>query len=227
MHLTITHAGKCNPLALRESGIGLIEVLITLFILAIGLLGIAGTQLMSKRANFEATQRTTATHLANDILERMRANSAPTVATASMLPEYVVNGGGLGGETISTAPPAPTAGDTEAIMFRDLWEWEQAIDGAAETTGADAVKTGGLVSPSACIYTDVDAAAINKSGRYMFTIVWRGTAKLSDPVNPASPVPAVDPYVCGRASGQYDSTDDPPVVDAHRRILIVDTFIAQ
>ncbi len=212
----------------RQRGIGMIEILVTVFILAIGLLGIAGTQFMSKRANYEAVQRTTATLLANDILERMRANSAPTVAAASKLPQYVANGGGLGGGSFTKPDVPPAAGDTEAIMLYDLWEWEQAIDGTAtETTGAES--TGGLVSPSACIYTTADPAAVNKSGRYMVTIVWRGTAKLSDPVNPANPVPAVDPYDCGRASGKYNNTDDPdnPVVNAHRRILIVDTFIAE
>lgn len=217
--------------ATRQSGIGLIEVLVTVFILAIGLLGIAGTQLMSKRANYEATQRTTATLLANDILERMRANSAPTAADASMLSEYVASGGSLGGGSITVEPAAPAAGDTSAIMLRDLWEWERAIDGATETreTGGVAENTGGLVSPTACLFTTVPAGSPVQSGQYMVAIAWRGTTKLTDPVNPVEPTPAVDPYACGRASGKYNNTDDPdnPVVDAHRRVLVVTTYIGE
>lgn len=214
MHLTKNHCGERNPPALREAGVGLVEILVTVLILAIGLLGIAGVQFMSKRANFEAVQRTTAAHLANDILERMRSNPVT-------LYDYSVNAALLGNGSIATDLA------TTDVVMHDLWEWERAIDGAAETTGAN--NTGGLVSPSACIYTTVPVAAVNKSGQYMVTIVWRGTAKLSDPVNPAAVVPVPDPYDCGRAlaSGIYNSDDPAPVVDAHRRILVVDTYIAQ
>ena len=167
----------------------MIEILVTVFILAIGLLGIAGVQFMSKRANYEATQRTTATLLANGILERMRANSG-------VLRQYVDGAVLLGDGTITPVPPVPAANDSVAIASYDLWEWEQAIDGATEVTGAgaDARDTSGLVSPSACINTTVPVGSPNQSGQYMVTIVWRGTAKLSDPVNQAVPLPVPDPY---------------------------------
>ncbi len=230
MQLTKNHCGERNPPALREAGVGLVEVLVTVLILAIGLLGIAGVQLMSKRANYEATQRTTATHLANDILDRMRANSAPiAVGGPSMLALYVANGGAVG-VVPSPEPAVPAPGDANAIMLRDLWEWEQAINGVTETRvlGGVAEPTGGLISPIACLYTTVDPIATNQSGQYMVAIVWRGTAKLSDPVNPVAVVPAPDPYDCGRAlaSGIYNSDDPVPVVDAHRRVLVVTTYIA-
>lgn len=199
-------------------GIGMIEILVTVFILAIGLLGIAGTQFMSKRANYEATQRTTATLLANDILERMRANSSSAALEQYVAASTVANG--FGGGNIASEPSSTN------IFLHDLWEWEQAIDGATEKTGVGeaAVATGGLVKPTACIYTSVPGITVNKSGEYMVAIVWRGTAKLSDPTNPeGTPVP--DPYDCGRDSGNYDSDDATPVVNAHRRILIVKTYI--
>lgn len=201
----------------RQAGVGMIEILVTVFILAIGLLGIAGVQFMSKRANFEATQRTTATLLANDILERMRANT-------TVLFDYVSEGTplGLGGGTIGTEPSASSTVPSD-IALRDLWEWEQAIDGATELTGD--TTTGGLVSPTACVFTAVPVGSGSQTGRYMVTIVWRGTAKLSDPVNPASPVPSPDPYSCGRATTKYHS--DGATDNAHRRILVVNTFIAQ
>lgn len=201
----------------RQAGVGMIEILVTVFILAIGLLGIAGVQFMSKRANFEGAQRTTATLLANNILERMRANS-------TVLFNYVDNGVPLGGGTITTVPPVPAANNPGDIALYDLWQWEQALDGVTETIGG--VNTGGLVSPSACIYT---TALVAGSGQYTVVIAWRGTAKLSDPVNPAATIPTPDPYGCGRAlaSGIYNSDDPVPVVDAHRRILVVDTYIAQ
>lgn len=55
-------------------GFTLIEVLVTLVVLAIGLLGLAGLQASSLKHNNSAYQRTQATFLAYDILDRMRAN---------------------------------------------------------------------------------------------------------------------------------------------------------
>jgi len=55
-------------------GFTLIEVLVTLVVLAIGLLGLAGLQASSLKHNNNAYQRTQATYLAYDILDRMRTN---------------------------------------------------------------------------------------------------------------------------------------------------------
>lgn len=228
MRLTISHCDKRKSPARFESGIGLIEVLITLFILAIGLLGIAGAQFMSKRANFEAAQRTTATLLANDILDRMRANAARPTPAVSTLSEYVTQGAEIGG-TVITESAVPVAGDALAIATRDIWEWGRAIAGVTEikATGGETINTGGLVSPTACLYTTVAPGSVDSSGQYMVAIVWRGSAKLSDPINPAVPAPDPDPYTCGRASGNYNSNDPVPVVDVHRRILVVTTYIGE
>lgn len=57
-----------------ESGFGLIEVLVSVLILAIGLLGLAGLQTQSLKFNNEAFFRSQATLLAMDLADRMRAN---------------------------------------------------------------------------------------------------------------------------------------------------------
>jgi len=67
----------------RQKGFGLIEVLVSMLILAIGLLGIAGLQAQSIRFNHEAYLRTQATVLANDIADRMRANRTVAIDTNS------------------------------------------------------------------------------------------------------------------------------------------------
>lgn len=58
----------------KESGIGMIEVLITLLILTIGLLGTAQLQLINLQNSRASEARMIATMLANDLSERMRAN---------------------------------------------------------------------------------------------------------------------------------------------------------
>ncbi len=57
-------------------GITLIEVLITLVIMGIGLLGVAQMQTLSLKSNFDSDQRVIASNLASDILARLR--SVPT-----------------------------------------------------------------------------------------------------------------------------------------------------
>ncbi len=55
-------------------GFGMIEVLVTVVILSIGLLGLTGLQLTSLRANKTAEFRTQVSWLAYDMSDRMRAN---------------------------------------------------------------------------------------------------------------------------------------------------------
>ena len=203
-----------------QKGTTLIEVLITLVILAFGLLGIAALQLVSKRSNFEALQRTTAGALASDIIERMRANSGSLDTYVNIPLSASIE---LTGTTLPTEPtPVCTAADpcipdatgaTITLANHDLWEIEQTLIGATEQA-ADGTELGGLVTPTACITTTVPLALTDRSGPYTVTIVWRGQTKLSDPF-PAN--------TCGSASTKYDG--DVVGDNAHRRMLVVNHFI--
>jgi type IV pilus assembly protein PilV len=58
----------------KSKGFTLVEVLVAVFVLAIGLLGLAGLQAKSLQFNHSAYQRSQATILAYDIIDRMRTN---------------------------------------------------------------------------------------------------------------------------------------------------------
>lgn len=58
----------------QQSGMTLIEVMISVLILVIGMLGLAAMQLQSVKFNESAKWRSQATFLAYDIVERIRAN---------------------------------------------------------------------------------------------------------------------------------------------------------
>ena len=92
----------------RQRGFTLLEVLIALLILSIGLLGLAALQTTSLRSNQMASMRTSATQLAYDISDRMRANPAGVAAG-----EYVLAGG--------TTPTGTS------IAATDLIAWNQAV----------------------------------------------------------------------------------------------------
>jgi len=57
----------------RQTGFTLIEIMVTVVVLAIGLLGLAGLQTAALSFNSTAYQRSQATILSYDIAERMRA----------------------------------------------------------------------------------------------------------------------------------------------------------
>ncbi|MGO1061995.1 type IV pilus modification protein PilV [uncultured Acinetobacter sp.] len=59
-----------------QKGVGLIEVLVALLLLAIGILGFVGLQLRAMDAANEATDRTIAINIARDLAERMRVNKS-------------------------------------------------------------------------------------------------------------------------------------------------------
>ena len=63
---------KTNPK--RSSGFTMVEVLITVVVVSIGLLGLAGLQISGLRANMGSEARSKATIAANDMAERMHAN---------------------------------------------------------------------------------------------------------------------------------------------------------
>ena len=75
----------------RQQGFTLLEVLVALLVVSIGLIGLAGLMTTSLKNNQSASQRSQATWLAYDILDRMRAN--PTVAATANSGGYNINYG--------------------------------------------------------------------------------------------------------------------------------------
>lgn len=63
-----------NKYPQSQRGATLIEVLITILVLSVGLLGMAGLQALSIQSNHSAYYRSQATFLAYDMSERMRTN---------------------------------------------------------------------------------------------------------------------------------------------------------
>ncbi len=185
----------------HQTGVGLIEVLIAVLVLAVGLLGMVSMQVTAKRNSYEATQRSIATALARDIIERIRINS-PELTT--------YDGQTLGGGTITTVPAScnTSACSTSALASRDLYEWEQSLDGAAEkiTLGGTTSNAGGLIDPTACI----DTNAGGTSGSVAVAIAWKGVAELTNPTE----------STCGETSGLYGS------INEQRRLLVITTYVS-
>jgi type IV pilus assembly protein PilV len=103
----------------KNAGFTLVEVLVSLVVLAIGLLGIAKLMLFSSHSNDSAYLRSQATALAYEILDDMRANRqeaiiAGTYNTAAAVPAVVPGTLCVGAGTCNTT--------TEVALY-DLYQW--------------------------------------------------------------------------------------------------------
>lgn len=156
-----------------QRGFTLVEVLIAVVIFGVGLLAVASLQGVARKSSYEAVQRTTAVHLADSLLERMRANP-------QALEDYM---GGLGERVLSEAtPPAVAAGCSTvwpaagcgpaALAAVDVSQWWNLVVGTTEVV--DGQPVGGLVLPTACIRGESDGA----TGAYEVAIAWRGTTEI-------------------------------------------------
>lgn len=65
---------------IKQQGVGLVEVLVALFLLAISVLGFAALQLRAVDSSLEANKQVIALTIARDLAEKMRANPQATRA---------------------------------------------------------------------------------------------------------------------------------------------------
>lgn len=106
----------------KNYGMTLIEVLISLVIFAISMLGIGGMLLMSSKANNSSYSKQQAVQSISNILDRMRANSS-----AAINGNYnASNINSSGAPTIPSAPSASclsTACSPADLAAYDVWSW--------------------------------------------------------------------------------------------------------
>ncbi len=142
--------------AALQRGVSMIEVLVTIVIIAFGLLGMAGLQSRLQVAEVESYQRAQALMLLNDMANRLATNRA---AAAS----YVTT-------AVPSSTTCPTA--TGTLQQNDLREWCLALQGAAEVSGSS--KLGAVIGGRGCVES-------LGSSEYLVTVAWQGLVPLSAP----------------------------------------------
>ena len=152
--------------AAKQKGMTFIEVLIALVIMVTGILGAVAMQATAKQSSFDAMQRSLASSLAQDILERMRSNNSANL-----------NGyAGTYGADDPGAAPAPACNTSGTLcppaqlMATDLHQWTQSLRGADVTLAGNNV--GGLTDGRGCITEANNAVTI--------TITWQSKAQTVD-----------------------------------------------
>lgn len=166
-----------------ERGTSMVEVLVTMVILAFGLLGVAALQTKVGVAEMESYQRAQAMLTLSQITERMSANPAQAA-------NYVTVG------TVGTgdAQPADCTGIAQGPN-RDLCEWSNALKGASEQSAG--AKVGGMQGARGCVtqlQAPNPALGVCTAGVYQVAVAWQGL------------VPTVTPALAC-AAGSYGGND--------------------
>jgi type IV pilus assembly protein PilV len=155
-------------MTLRRQSLGftMLEILISLFLIAIGLLGMLGLQAQATVAEFESYQRGQALILVQDMVDRINANRGAGGC-------YVVTTDAANGSPQLGAGNAPTVCTggfgttvTRAMANKDLADWDNALKGASEKKGGTNV--GGLLGARGCVSQDA------VTGNYRVAIAWQG-----------------------------------------------------
>jgi type IV pilus assembly protein PilV len=173
-----------------SAAFSLIEVLVTLVIVAIGLFALAGLQAKLQVSEIDAYQRAQALLLLQDMADRIASNRNYAAA-------YVT---GAGRSALGTGDSPAADCTTLASAARDRCEWSTALQGAAETA-EDHSLTGAMVGARGC----VEGLGSNT---YLITVVWQGLTPLSAPSAGLA---------CG--AGNYGETDSPCGGDLCRRAV--------
>lgn len=104
-----------HPTRTQQSGLGMIEILVALLILSVGLLGLAAMQVTATKMTTQSQQKTQAILLAQDMIERVRANHA--------------NASAYSGITVQSSDSCATDFSSAAgnVAANDAAEWTNSV----------------------------------------------------------------------------------------------------
>lgn len=162
-----------TPAARGMHGYVLLEVLISIVILAIGLLGVAKLQASTRQLEMESYQRAQAVILLQDMVARLTANRYAASC-------YAITDPTSGTPYFGTGETAPTscasgAGKTEQqnAAVADMSQWHNLLLGSAEQLNSDNV--GAMVGARGCVSYDAT------NDVYVVTVTWQGLIKTAAP----------------------------------------------
>jgi type IV pilus assembly protein PilV len=155
----------------RQLGFTMIEVLVTLVILLFGLLGLVGLQTRAQVAETESYQRTQALVLLRDMADRISANRSNASSYAFVVTAPLGSG--------STIYGSAACQGLAPLTQVDLCEWDAALKGVAEASGACNQQTGAncvgaMIGARGCITSPA-------ANQYLIQVVWQGMAKSAAP----------------------------------------------
>jgi type IV pilus assembly protein PilV len=143
-----------------QRGTSLVEVLVTIVITSIGLLGLAGMQSRMQVAEVESYQRAQALLLLEDMASKITTNRAAAT-------DY-----DTGTTPLGAGMTCPATDASSPLAAVDASEWCMALQGATELRGTNNV--GAMIGARGCVQRLAD-------DDYLLTVTWHGVAPLTAP----------------------------------------------
>lgn len=157
----------------HQGGLTLVEVLVSVIILLVGLLGLAALMSSSQKAEAESYQRAQALLLLQDMVGRINANRAVAACYAITDPTLGTPYLGVGADTSGLVCGVGSAtANTRAIQ--DLAAWSNLLAGAGEISGG--ANLGAMVGARGCVTQD---DAVNRV--YTVSVAWQGLTATKAP----------------------------------------------
>ncbi len=189
----------------KAGGFTIIEVLVSIFVLALGVMGVAGMQLHAMRASHLSGYQTTAVQMAAALADKMRANAVSMRKTGANNPflfTYQASDSVSENDGATTCYGAAECNAAEMAVF-DINEWQQRLNaslpGARAAVCHDSTPVGEGASKHLTWECDASAGGVNAP--IVIKIGWEGRGKNPDGSSntggeyPPSVAVTVEPYV--------------------------------
>lgn len=157
----------------RIQGFTLIEILVTLAIVLIGILGIFGLQTKAMSVEFESYQRGQALSLARDMEARMSASRG--LIASYLIPDVLSSTDGSKYVGISGTVDCVSAGD---FAKAQTCAWGESLKGAAVKEGSN--KVGAMIGARGCLIR-IEPPQSNSLADLYIVVVWQGVVAGSEP----------------------------------------------
>lgn len=146
-----------------QAGFSMLEALVTVVILAFGMLGLAGLEAKVQVASTESLQRSQAVLLVQDMVNRVSANRANAAAYVTAAP-------------LGTGDSQPATCTGLAGVALDQCEWSLELKGASEQQAGSGSYIGAMTGALGCV-----EQVGNNPPVFRVSVAWQGMAQLRTP----------------------------------------------
>ncbi|MBS1187168.1 MAG: pilV [Burkholderiaceae bacterium] len=162
----------------KQLGFTLVEVLVSIFVLALGVIGVAGMQVMAMRNSQTSNYQTIAVQLATELADNMRSNAAAMNQDDSSNPFIFDYNAATDSAPTAPAKKCYTTTDCSASELAefDIYLWKLRLTGQIKDAGGKVVGATGLPGGRVKVCRDKKPYA---SG----SLTWDCTAPLTGGVN--------------------------------------------
>ena len=156
-----------------ERGFSLIEVLTSIMVTAVGVLGVAALQGVGHLVQLEAYQRAQAVVLMNDMVERINVNrgSASCLAFTTDTTKGIPYLGAAGANNYA---PSCTSGTNPDMAVTAMTQWNSLLRGGAESVHGGGA-AGAMTGARGCVTFDAT------TGIYTIAVAWQGQSNSAAP----------------------------------------------